>query len=132
MAMAFVSPAHADFVYRGYIMSDVRLSLPGKDAPGGDDTLRFLRLDNSARLTSRFSTKGVEAHADFVITYRGLHDDLQLDEMDRRTASDPFDAESDALYVHVSDVLFEGLDLVAGRQHTSNTWTLFVAEKPAA
>ena len=111
-----LSAAEADFAYRGYIMTDLRLSLPGKDAPGGDDEMRFLRLDNSARLTSRFGADGVEAHADLLLTYRGFYDDLSLSEMDRRTHSDPHDFESDALYVHVSDVLIEGLDLIAGRQ----------------
>ena len=116
VTLAIVSPAHAEFVYRGYIMSDARVSLPGKTPPAGQDALRFMRLDNSARLTTRFGTDGVQAHVDLLTTYRGGHADLQLEDLSRRTETDPFDVESDALYVHVSDILVEGLDLMVGRQ----------------
>lgn len=105
-----------DFVYRGYLESDLRLSLPGKPAPPGEDEVRFVRVDNTARLTMRVGTGNVQGFFDVALIYRGLYDDLGLDDIETRGALDPFDIESDALYIQVSDFLVRGLELKAGRQ----------------
>lgn len=106
-----------DVDLRGYIESDLRLSLPGKDGPPGEDDLRLVRSDNTARLTSRYSVGDVSAYADVSLIYRGFVDEpLKFEEIEHRDRIDPFDIESDALFVQISDFLVEGVELKLGRQ----------------
>lgn len=110
-------PAEArDIDYVGYVESDLRLSLPGKTPPPGEDELRFLRSDNTARITTRIRSGKVRAFADVALIYRGLFDDLGLEDIETRGELDPFDIESDALYLQVSDFLVDGMEVKLGRQ----------------
>ncbi len=106
----------AEYVVGGSLESDVRLSLPGKDPPPGADELRFLRTDNTARLKLRAFGDDVSANLDAALIYRGVARPLSLDDTRSRELSDPYDIESDALYVTFQDFVAEGVMLRVGRQ----------------
>ena len=109
------SPA-AEHQVAGSLTSDLRLSLPGKPPPEGSEELRFVRTDNTARLKLRSSSGDVSGQLDIGLVYRGVARPLSLDDARSRELSDPFDLESDALFLTITDIMVEGLELRVGRQ----------------
>ncbi len=106
----------AEITTGGQLDSDLRLSLPGKDAPPGAESIRFLRLDNTARAKLHVAEGDVTGRFDVALVWRGLHGDLSLDDVRTRERSDPVEIESDALYLTFSDLVVEGVELRVGRQ----------------
>ena len=118
VALLLAAPAMAtEFDIGALLESDLRLSLPGKDAPPGEEEVRFMRLDNTARLKLRADDGNVAGSMDVALIWRGVpRSGLTLDDVQDRRSTDPVEIESDALYVTFSDVLVEGVELRVGRQ----------------
>lgn len=111
------SAAATKFDLGGLLESDLRVSLPGKDVQPGQDEVRFMRLDNTARMKLQASDGDVAGRFDVALIWRGIHDeDLSLDDVRTRERSDPVELESDALYITLSDFLADGVEVRAGRQ----------------
>jgi hypothetical protein len=100
----------------GYIESDLRLSLPLKDAAGMDDYY-FVRSENTFRLKGALRiTQRVKAVADFKLVLTGMMAGDSFDDLSYREKIDPFRIENDALFLQVIDFLLPGLDFRLGRQ----------------
>ncbi len=109
--------AAADYTTGGLLESDLRLSLPGKDAPPGAEDVRIIRLDNTARLKLRADDGDVSGNLDIALIYRGFpQGGLTLDGVHDRRSIDPYEIESDALFVTFSDLVVDGMELRVGRQ----------------
>jgi len=101
---------------QGYIESDLRLTLPIKDALGLED-YNFIRSENTFRLKGTFNiANNVKASADFKLIFTGMMAGSSLDDLSYREKVDPFRIENDAAYLQVTNFLFSGLDLRLGRQ----------------
>ncbi len=111
-SMAWAAP---ELDTRGLLESDLRLSLPGKDAPEGGEELQFLRLDNSANLAVKARSGDVAAFVDFTAIYTVFNEARTLEDLSTRETSDPVSFESQALYVQWSDFMAEGVELKVGR-----------------
>jgi hypothetical protein len=100
----------------GYIESDLRLTLPVKDA-GGLEDYNFIRSDNTFRLKGSLAiARNVKASADFKLILTGMMAGDTLEDLSYREKIDPFRVENDALYLQVVDFLLPGLDFRIGRQ----------------
>ena len=95
----------------GYIESDVRLAVPGKDPEW-----TFMRLDNTGRVKADVGAGDVAGHADVSLIFRAFSRAGTLAELEGRDASDPYSLESDALYLEIQNLGVERLDLSLGRQ----------------
>ncbi|NUN12636.1 MAG: hypothetical protein HUU55_03260 [Myxococcales bacterium] len=111
-----MASAQVIFDYRGYIESDLRFSIPGKDEPDDVSDFRFVRSDNTARLTATLSGDAVRAVADLAVIFTGRPETTTADDLVNRSKVDPFRLESDALYVSIDDFIAPGMDLRLGRQ----------------
>ncbi|MBQ9816331.1 MAG: hypothetical protein IJM59_02530 [Proteobacteria bacterium] len=105
-----------EFSYKGFILSDLRLSIPGQDMPKEVDSVRFNRMDNTVKFTGSFAWDSVDVVADLSLVYSGKSEVNELTTLQQRSKVDPFYFESDALYIRISDFIFTGLDLKLGRQ----------------
>lgn len=110
-----------EFNYKGYILSDLRLTLPGQDMPSyvNDkkyDEVRFYRTDNTVKFTGSFTWDKVDVVADLSLVFSGRSDVYELETLRTRKTVDPYYFESDALYIRISDFIFDGLDIRVGRQ----------------
>ena len=105
-----------DFSYKGYIFSDLHMTVGGTDRPADVDPVRFDRMDNTFKFTGNFSWETVDVTADISMTYTGKSDVNELETLRRRSKVDPFDFESEALFIRFSDFVIDGLDLRLGRQ----------------
>lgn len=123
-----------DFEYRGYVESDLRGSLPGKGIEDleGEDTLEFMRSDNTA--SARFcygncnSLEGAMGIADIKLVmtgiwYDSLHDSPYAsgelwNSLWDRSVLDPLRIESDELMVVFKNTIGDNmsLDFAMGRQ----------------
>ncbi len=116
-ASAMTSTAQAqEFSYKGYVLSDLRLSVPGQDMPKEVDSVRFNRMDNTVKFTGGFTWDKVDVIADLSLVYSGKSDVYELTTLQKRDKVDPFYFESDALYVRISDFILDFLDIRIGRQ----------------
>lgn len=105
-----------EFSYKGYVFSDLHMTVPGTDRPDDVKGVRFDRTDNTVKFTGAFTWKMVDVVADLSLTYSGKSDVYQLETLRSRSKVDPFYFESEALYIRISDFIAEGLDLRVGRQ----------------
>lgn len=105
-----------EFDYKGSIFTDLHMTIPGHDMPDDVDPVRFDRLDNTFRFTGGFYWENVNVVADASLTFTGKSDVYQLNTLRRRDKVDPFSIESEALYIQISDFIFDGLDIRLGRQ----------------
>ena len=113
--------AAQEFSYKGYVMSDVRLTIPSVDMPSEVngkkyEEVRFWRTDNTVKFTGGFSWDKVDVVADLSIVFSGRSDVYELETLRTRNTVDPYYFESDALYIRLSDFIFDGLDIKVGRQ----------------
>lgn len=116
-SIALTSTALAqEFSYKGLISSDLRLTIPGQDMPDDVNTVAFDRSDNTVKFTGGFTWESVDAVADLSLTYSGQSEVSKLKTLQYRRHVDPFYFESDALYIRISDFIFDGLDIRLGRQ----------------
>lgn len=105
-----------EFSYKGFILSDLRLTVGGQDRPDDVDPVAFDRIDNSVGFTGSFMWNDVDAVADITLTYSGKSEVSMLDTLKQRAKVDPFYIESESLYIRVSNFIVDGLDLRLGRQ----------------
>ena len=105
-----------EFSYKGYVLSDLHMTVPGTDRPGDVDPVRFDRMDNTFKFTGNFSWETVDVTADISLTYTGKSDVYELETLRRRTKVDPIEFESEALFIRFSDFIIDGLDVRLGRQ----------------
>lgn len=105
-----------EFSYKGFIFSDLHMTVPGTDRPDDVDPVRFDRMDNTLKVTGSFTQGSVDVVADLSLTYSGKSNVYQLDTLRSRSDVDPFYFESEALYIRISDFIVDGLDLRVGRQ----------------
>ncbi len=105
-----------DFSYKGYILSDLRMTVGGQDRPKDVPAVRFERSDNTVGFTGAFNLGKVDAVADIALTYSGQSEVDELDSLHFRSRVDPFYIESEALYVRINDFIIDGLDVRLGRQ----------------
>jgi hypothetical protein len=117
-ALALAGPASAqvDFEYKGYVETDLRFSVPGKDMPGLDDEIRFIRNENTARVTAGIGWGSGKAVGDLSVVFTGIDEVSVLGDLTNRQKVDPFRIESEALYIDVYDFIVPGVDLRIGRQ----------------
>lgn len=108
--------AAQEFNYKGYILSDLRLTVGGQDRPSDVAPVMFDRSDNTVRFTGSFTWGKVDAVADLSVTYSGNSDVSELKTLQSRNAVDPFYFESEALYIRINDFIVDGLDIKLGRQ----------------
>lgn len=113
---AFSAFAQFQFDYKGFVETDLRMSLPGKEPPKGLDEIRFIRNENWLNGAISIGYDNVRAVADISFVYTGLPEVRKLDDLVQRAQVDPLRIESDSLYIEFSDFIVEGLDLRIGRQ----------------
>jgi len=106
----------ADLYLRGYLETDLRMAIGGKkDRPPGVDEYRFLRNENTARITTSMGTGDVQAVFDGSIVYEGFPRATTMQGLTNREDVDPVRMESEALYLEIFDFL-PSVDLRLGRQ----------------
>jgi len=108
--------AQTDIEYRGHVQSDLRASIPGNDKPSDSPEYAFGRTDNLAQFVASFTWGSVQAVADMALVFSGRSEVQGMEDLQSRPKVDPYYLESDSLYVEVSDVVVEGIDIRLGRQ----------------
>jgi hypothetical protein len=112
----FLSTVKSKLDYRGYFESDLRSTVPGKDAPGLMDDFTFVRSDNTFRIRLDFDiSEKTRAVGDFELIFTGMAVGDGFSDLTLRQKIDPFRIESDALYLQITELL-PGLDIRLGRQ----------------
>lgn len=115
--MGLASTAVAqEFSYKGLISSDLRMTVPGQDKPDDVKSVAFDRSDNTFKFTGGFTWESIDAVADLSLTYSGRSEVNKMKSLQYRSHVDPFYFESDAMYIRISDFIFDGLDIRLGRQ----------------
>ena len=100
----------------GYLETDLRLTLPLKEASGMED-FNFIFSENTFRLKGSFRiSKRVKAVVDGKMVFTGMMSGDSFDDLSWREKVDPARFENDALYVQVTNFLLPGLDIRLGRQ----------------
>jgi hypothetical protein len=118
--LAAATPARAagvDFRWRGFISSDARFSLPGYfDKSLTGDHPRFIRNETWLNLRADLGVgRHVLATSDVSLVFTGKRDAGTIAELGDRTKVDPFQIESDALFVTFRDLGTPGFDISLGR-----------------
>ena len=102
--------------YRGVVQTDLRVAVPGNDAPADAADYRIERLDNLARLTAMLSWANVDALVDLAVVFSGRSEVDTFDSLRSRQAVDAYYFESEGIYLQIIDFIAEGFDLRIGRQ----------------
>ena len=116
VAAAPTAASAQEFTHKGYISSDLRMTVGGTDRPKGVAPVMFDRSDNTVDFMGSFTWGKIDAVADLSITFTGGSHVNMLDTLHNRGDVDAFSFESEALYIRISDFIVDGLDLRLGRQ----------------
>ncbi|MFT7579759.1 MAG: hypothetical protein ACI9MR_001425 [Myxococcota bacterium] len=107
--IATEAQAEPDLTWRGQVMADVRVNT--------DDALSLRRLETTAsgRVSGTLS-KDIKIVIDARLVFNDFGEFDDFESLSETDAVDPFEIQSDEMYIAFRDVALDGLDLRIGRQ----------------